>query len=386
MNLIRDEPLIMLTGPTNVPREVLHAMIKPMINYRGEEFHKLYLSLQEKLMKVLMTNNHVVIFTSSGTGGVEAALLNFLKPGERLVMPVYGLFCQRAAETALKLGVEVRTYGLGYGKAPTLGFVKTMLAENPEAKAIFIVFNETSSGVIVRDLRDICREAKRQGMLTIVDAISVLGGDHLPIDEWNIDVCITSTQKCLAAPPGISLVSVSEEALRAARKNQPRTSYFNIPLYIDRLKERKETPFTPVLPLFYALDEALNLIMKEGLEERFRRHQRCSQGLYAAVESMGLEALAREECRSNVVVAVRYPKGIEDGDFRTLLKKDYGIVVSGGLGPMEGKIFRIGSMGTISPQKVVRTILAISSCLNRLGFKNDPSSALKVAVDHLTPI
>ncbi|MFQ5712070.1 MAG: pyridoxal-phosphate-dependent aminotransferase family protein [Candidatus Geothermarchaeales archaeon] len=382
--MIEDDLLIMLCGPTNVSTMVMSSMIKPTINHRGEEFHKLYLSLEEKLKKIFMTKNDVVIFTASGTGGVEATLLNLLKSGDKLILPIYGMFCQRAADTAQKFGIEVKACKIEFGSVPTLELVKKELDENPDARAVFIVYNETSTGVTVRGLKDICLEAKRRGVLTIVDAISILGGDHLPVDAWGIDACIAGAQKCLAVPPGVVLVSVSEEALQTARENRPKTTYFNIPLYIDWLRDRAETPFTPAVPLFYALDESLHLILTEGLEERFRRHERCASAIYAALEDMGLEVFPEEKCRSNVVIAVKYPPGVKDGEFRPLLKRGSGVEVSGGMGDMKGKVFRIGCMGEVSPPKVMRTILAISNTMNRLGFKNDASSAVEAALSHLS--
>jgi aspartate aminotransferase-like enzyme len=212
-----------------------------------------------------------------------------------------------------------------------------------------------------------------------VDAISNFGGDELPVDELKVDFCIAGSQKCLAAPPGLVIVSISPRARAHIESNKERpTQYFNLPGYF-KFYERFETPFTPAVPLLFALDEAFSIILEEGMVNRIARHQRCSDAFYAAFEAMGLQLFAREGVRSRSVIAVEYPEGIEDAKFRGLLEKHFGVVITGGFGPYRGKLFRVGSMGEVSSSHVYTTVSAIGRGLTSFGFRVDLDSATEKA-------
>lgn len=389
MKMIENTNLLMITGPVAVRTSVMCGMIEPIINHRSSEFHTLYTRIEGKLKKLFGTKNDVIVITSSGTGAVEASLKNFVEPGEKIIVPIYGIYGMVGANIAEKLGVNPKRCEVEWGKAPSKEFMSRVMDENSDAKALFIVYNETSTGVTVRDLGDISKDAARRGILVIVDAISILGGDQLPVDEWEIDVCLGATQKCLGLPPGLSLISISSRALRVARKNEPSTTYFNIPAYVDFLRERKETPYTPALPLFYALDKALSLILEEGLKSRFRRHRLCASALYEAIESIGLKPLAEKSCRSNVQVVFRSPEGTNVEELVNLMRERYGVVVNcfppNAPVPLR-EMIRVGCMGEISPQMIYRTIQATSGALNDLGFKNDGVKAINVASKRLSSL
>ena len=382
----RDELLILLAGPTNVSREVLTSLAGPIIGHRGESFHTLVSSIQENLRKVFRTQNEVVVLTASGTGAVEASIVTFLRRGEKLVVPVYGVFSERLATIASKHGVDVKRYHVPEGTAPSTDLIEKALDEHQDAAALAVVYNETSTGVTVRTLDRFSKIAKDSGALFMVDAISILGGDILEVDSWGIDVCIAGAQKCLALPPVVSLVSVSEKALARGRRNEPPSTYLNLVSHVDYLRERNETPFTPAIPLFYALDEGLARIVREGLENRYRRHRVCATAFYAAFEEMGVDPLAEKEFRSQVVLSLKYPPGVSDGEFRGRLKEKYGVAVAGGMGALKGRVFRVGCMGEISAQKVIRGVSSISHCLNDLGHKNDTTTALSKAHERLSEL
>lgn len=389
MKMTENTNLLMITGPVTVRTSVMFEMIEPIINHRGSEFHALYTRIEGKLKKLFGTTSDVVVITSSGTGAVEASLQNFVKPGEKLIVPIYGIYGMIGANVAEKLGVNPKRCEVEWGKAPSKEFMSRVMDENSDAKALFIVYNETSTGVTVRDLGDISKDAAERGILVIVDAISVLGGDQLRVDEWKIDVCLGATQKCLGVPPGLSLLSISPKALRVARENEPSTTYFNIPAYVDFLREKKETPYTPALPLFRALDKALSLIFEEGLKSRFKRHRMCASALYEAMESMELKLLADKSCRSNVEVVFRSPEGINAKELVDLMREKYGVVVN--YFPPKAPVplremIRVGCMGEISPQMVYRTIQTTSGALNDLGFKNDGVKAINIASKRLSPL
>lgn len=378
--------LIMLPGPTNVRERVLHSMIKPVVNHRGDEFHGLYEGLMEKCRRVFMTRGEIVILTASGTGGVEAAALNVVRSGDKVVVPVFGEFCSRVVEHVRRAGGEAIEVRAPMGKAPKPDDVISVVEETRDLKALFVVYNETSPGVTYRWLKEVSRAAKKNGAYVVVDAISILGGDELRQDEWGIDMVVAGSQKCLALPPGLAILSVSEELREYIERDPPRTTvYFDLTKYFT-FNKRLETPFTPALPLFYALDEALELILEEGVENRVRRHKVTAEAFYSSLEAAGLEPFVDREVRSNTVIAVSYPDGVDDVAFRKRLEKEHGVVVAGGFGELRGRIFRIGNMGETNGRYVLSTVTAILSVMLRMGVKVGVSEALELAYKKLEPL
>jgi len=362
--MVVKKQLIMLPGPTNVPDRVMQAMIRPIINHRGPEFHELYSGLVEKAKYAFQTKNDVFILTSSGTGGVECALSNVLSPGDEVLVPVNGVFSQRLKEKVETFGGKPVEVPIEWGKAATPEQLDAA-ADGHDIEAIAVVYNETSTGATVRGLKEIGKIARKHNAIYIVDAVSVLGGDELPTDNWGVDICVTGSQKCLACPPGLALISVSEQAWRTIENAKSRSYYFNLPK-IREFQKRWETPFTPALPLFFALDEALDMLKEEGLEDRIRRHLICAEAFYSGVQELGLELFADEHWHSNTVIAVKNPTGIADKDIRDLMRERYGVIIAGGMGKLKGTMFRIGNMGIVSDVEVETTLEALKGALSQL--------------------
>ncbi len=247
--------LVMIPGPTNVPDSVMNAMIAPTINHRSEEFHDLYRRVQSRSQEVFRTKNEIVVLSGSGTAGVDAAVGSVLKPGDVAVVPSFGEFSSRLGESASYTGATVIAPQSPLGTAPSLEQVDIAMRDAGRVKALCVVFNETSTGVTWRKLKDLKEIASKYGALLVVDAISVLGGESLPVDELGIDICIAGSQKCLAAPPGLVILSFSESAKDAMQGVKPRTQYFDIPKYF-KFAEHAETPQTPALPLMFALERS----------------------------------------------------------------------------------------------------------------------------------
>jgi aspartate aminotransferase-like enzyme len=357
------QKLIMLPGPTNVSERVMKAMLGPIINHRGDSFRELYRGVLDKTKHLFQTEGDVVIFSSSGTGGVEAAVWNLVRPGDVVVVPVFGEFSSRLAETVEMAGGRAVRVNSEFGEVPTLEQVAKAMDEEKEFKALFLVHNETSTGVAAPYLEEASKMARDHGALSVIDAISSLGGYSIPVDRWGVDVCITGSQKCIAAPPGLALLSVSQKVEELLKKSPPKTRYFDIPRYLE-YGARGETPFTPALPLFYALDEALKELLEEGLAKRVERHDRMSSLLYDGLASMGLKAVAERSVRSRTVVASFYPPGVDDSKFRKKLAGDKGVVIAGGFGPFAGKVFRVGCMGQVNQGYIDRTLGAIRETLS----------------------
>jgi aspartate aminotransferase-like enzyme len=372
--------LLMIPGPTNVPDRILKAMAKPMINHRGSEFHDLQERIVDGLKYAFQTKADVYALTCSGTGGVEAAIFNVVDEGDEVIVPVGGVFAERMAEEVKSVGGRVVEVPLRWGSAVKASQVEEALESHPGAKAVALVYNETSTGATARELRKIGELTHRRGVLLIVDAISILGGDELKVDDWHIDICIAGSQKCLACPPGLALISVSPRAWKVMEERRARRSFYFDLLACRRFhEERRETPFTPALPLYFALDEALKMLREEGLERRIERHRRCASALYEAFESMKLSLLADPEARSNTVIAAEYPPGVDDAKFRAAMRDEFGVEVAGGMGRLKGRIFRVGSMGVVSGEDVLATVEATAKSLAKQGYKASVEEALEAA-------
>ena len=373
----------MLPGPTNVPERVLRAMFTHIINHRSQDFVELYTEVIEKTQQVFQTKNDVVALSASGTGAVEASVVNLIRKGDKVIIPVNGEFSGRLAQMLEWQGANVIKLEKPPGQNATFDQVKEAFDNNKDVKAFYVVHNETSTGTQVKYLDKISSLTSRNDAFYVVDSVSLLGGAELPVDKWKIDVCITGAQKALAAPPGISPISVSPRAKKHMIANPPPTMYFNLARYFKYYEESKHTPFTPALPLLYAYREALRIIIEEGLDTRIRRHKTCSDALYSGLSGLGLTPFAREEDRSISIIALNYLEGLEDNTFRNTLAKKFRVLVAGGFGNLKGKVFRVGCMGEVHRYHVMRTISAISSTLNMMGYKTNTVDALQVAEEKL---
>jgi aspartate aminotransferase-like enzyme len=353
-------------------------MLRPIVNHRGPEFRELHSRIIENAKYVFGTKNDLYILSSSGTGGVECAVRNICSPGAKIIVAVNGVFSQRFHESVNLLGGRSIEIPVKWGNAVSVAQVEEALKNNSSITAVAIIYNETSTGVTTPNLKQIGELCRRYGALFLVDAISIQGGVPLPVDEWGVDICITGSQKCLMTPPGLALISVSEKAWEVI-KRAPRSYYFDLQLCKEFYEKNKETPYTPAVTLFYALDEALQMIREEGLDARFKRHATCANAMYAAVDAMGLQLYARKEVRSTTVLAMNYPTGIEDRNFRTALNKKFRVVVAGGMGKTHGQLFRIGVMGSVSEFEILSTATAVESVLIEQGHKLKPGEGVSAA-------
>lgn len=375
----------MLPGPTNVPERVMRSMITPMINHRSDDFVELYQDAVEKTKKVFQTDGEAVCLSASGTGAVEAGVINLIKKGDKVIIPVNGEFSGRLAQMLEWAGANVIKLETTPGQNATFDDVKAAFDNNKDVKAFYCVWNETSTGTMIKYLDKIKDLTARNDSYYVVDGVSIVGGEELYVDKWGIDVCMTGAQKAFAAPPGISPIVVNKRAKKYMMENPPSTMYFNLSRYFKYYEEAKHTPFTPALPLLYAYREALSIILEEGLDARIRRHRICSQALYSGLSAIGLTPFAKEDARSTVVVALNYLEGLEDKKFRNTLAEKFRVLVAGGFGNLKGKVFRVGCMGEVNKYHVMRTISSISSTLDMMGYKTNPD-ALRVAEEKLKPL
>lgn len=376
------EYLAMLPGPTNVPNRVMNAMLAPIINHRSEDFRILYKRVIEKTQKVFETTGDIILLTTSGTGAVEASVVNLIKKGDKAIIPVNGEFSTRLADLIDSWGGTAIRITAPLGENPPIEKIEEAFEANKDVKALYAVYNETSTGTTIRYMDKLGNLCGKYGSFYIADAVSILGGDELPVDKWNIDICITASQKALAAPPGVSPISINERTKKYMKSNVSPILYLNLNRYFKYYLEHTETPFTPALPLYYAFDEALNLVLEEGMSKRIERHRICADAFYSSLSTLGLTPFAKDDARSNVIIALNYRDGMDDKKFRTLLSEEFKVLIAGGFGNLKGKVFRIGSMGEVGRYHVMRTISSIYSAMKMLGIDAN-EKALSVAEEKL---
>lgn len=355
-----------IPGPTPCPPEVLQAMAKQMINHRGSEFVKILNRVTDKLKQAFMTKNDVFVLTGSGTGGMEAAVVNTLSPGDKVLAVSIGSFGDRFASIAKTFGADIIPMNVEWGKAADPDAIRRALQTDGKIKAVLVTHNETSTG-ITNDLATISRVVKEFDKLLLVDTISGMSSIKCPVDEWHLDVAISGSQKGWMVPPGLVFVSVSPEAWKAhAIAKMPR-SYWDF-TQAKRYLERGQTPWTPAVSIVFAMDVALDLMLKEGLANIFARHARVGKAARAGVKSLGLSLFADEKYASDTVTAVTAPEGLDVRELRRILREEHKVVLAGGQGKIEEKIFRIGHLGWVTEGDIATVISALKVALPQAGF------------------
>ncbi|WP_456327298.1 pyridoxal-phosphate-dependent aminotransferase family protein [Archaeoglobus sp.] len=365
--------LLMIPGPVHLHERIQLAMAKPMIGHRTKDFSEILQYCTEMLKKLFGTKHDVFIISGSGTAGMEAAIACFSKV-KRITCIDNGKFGDRLGKIAERY-TEVDVVRFEWGKSIELDEVEKSLSEGSEALAF--VHNETSTGIL-NPAKELAKIAKKYDALVIMDGITSVGGDYVAMDEWGIDVAIVGSQKCIGAPPGLSAVAVNDRAWEFYNEKCP--FYLDLKAYKKKLEDW-QTPYTPAVSLFFALQEALKIIEEEGIENRIRRHRELSAFVRKWVEEAGLELfpeLNEYSQYSNTVTAIKMPEGITDKELRGELKERYGILVSGGQEHLKGKIFRIGTMGNVTIRDVVTTLSCIERILVKKGIIKPVLSEIEV--------
>jgi serine---pyruvate transaminase len=363
-------------GPTPVPPQVLAAMAEPVVHHRSPDFRPVYERCLARLQEVCRTEADVLLFTSSGTGAFESAVVNLVSPGERHLVVSAGSFGERWVSMTTAYGAEVDRVAYAWGETPDADDVRSRLAER-EAKAVWIVQSETSTGVVA-DVQSLAAAAKEHGALVVVDAVSSLGAVPCETDAWGLDVVVSASQKALMTPPGVGLAAVSQTALDAAGST-PRF-YFD---WQRTLKAQRafDAPYTPAVSVVAALDVALGLLLEEGLDAAFERHVRLGRAARAGAKAMGLELFSPDEDRSAVVTAVRVPDGIDSGDVIRAARDRFGMTLANGQGDLKGRIVRIGHIGWFDVFDITSALAAIELVLAELGADVERGVAVTAALE-----
>jgi len=360
-------------GPTPVPPEVLAAMAAPVVHHRSPDFRPIYERCLARLRDVCRTRSDVLLFTASGTGAFESAVVNLVSPGEPHLVVSAGSFGERWAAMTTAYGAGVDQLRYEWGETPDPDDVRARLAER-EAKAVWVVQSETSTGVVA-DIQAIAAAAKEAGALVVVDAVSSLGAVPCETDAWGLDVVVSGSQKALMTPPGLGLAAVSDTAL-AATGSTPRF-YFDWTRTRDA-QRKLDAPFTPAVSLVAGLDVALGLLLDEGLDAAFERHVRLGRAARAGVKAMGFELFSPDEDRSAVVTAVRSP---DSAEIISGLRTRFGITLAGGQGDLKGKIFRIGHIGWFDVFDITTALAAIEIVAADLGADIERGVAVTAALE-----
>jgi len=368
---------LLTPGPTPVPPKVLAAMSQPVVHHRSPDFRPVYDRTLARLKEVFRTEADVLLFGSAGTGAMESAVANLCSPGERVLVVSAGHFGERWRAIASSYGTALETLEYAWGEVPSADDLAGRLADLGGAKAVFVTHSETSTGVVC-DLQALAAAASEHGALSIVDAVSSLGAVPVETDAWGLDVVLSGSQKALMTPPGLAMISASEQAW-AARGDSPR-------FYFDWERTRKaqgalDAPFTPPVSIVAGLDVALDLLLGAGLDAVFERHARLGRACREGAKAMGLELFSPDEDRSAVVTAIRAPEGIDATELVLALRDRFGITIANGQGPLKGKIFRIGHIGYFDVFDITTALAAVELVLADLGADIERGVAVTRALE-----
>ena len=383
LNSIAPERILLGAGPSNVDPRVLQVLSHPPVGHLDPSFLKIMDEVRQMLCIVFQTNNKLT-FPLSGTGsaGMEASLVNTIEPGEKVMVFVNGYFGERMCEMVERIGGELIRVDCEWGRGFDQDEMRRLIKKH-SPKVVAVVHAETSTGVLqpLDALSDLTYEID---CLLVVDCVTSLGGVPIFVDEWGWDVAYSGTQKCLGCPPGLSPITFSERAVEKMRrrKRKPSSWYYDAMLISNYWGEERAYHHTAPISMVYALREALRLLLEEGLTKRWTRHAQNGEALITGLEALGLKLFVSKEFRMPCLIAVCIPEGVDDVKVRSYLLNEFNIEIGAGLGPLKGKIWRIGLMGYSSQRKNVLLLLsALGAALRSQNFKADISSAISAAIE-----
>ena len=364
---------LMAPGPTPVPIDVLLEGAKDTIHHRTPQFDRIFTEAVKGTKEVFRTENDLFILASSGTGAMEMALTNIVNPGEKIIVCTVGKFGERWQEIAKAIGAEIVLVSGEYGDFYTPEMVEKALKENPDAVAVFTTLSETSTGTVM-DIEGISKVVKAAGKLIAVDGISGLVAEPCETDKWGLDIVVTGSQKGFMLPPGLAFISVSKAAIEKAQNTKTTSFYFNLKKYL-----KDPLPWTPAVNLIYQQRLAVEMLLKEGMENIWARHAVMGKATREAIKAMGLELFSKRP--GNVLTSVKVPEGVPGGKIVSIMRDEYGVTIAGGQGTMKGNIFRIAHLGYMSDYDVVIALTALEKVLRKLGRHVEYGIGAQVAME-----
>jgi aspartate aminotransferase-like enzyme len=353
-----------IPGPTPLPDRVVRAMSRPMIDHRGPEFAAILSEISAGAKRVFKTSNDLLLLTSSGTGGLESAVANLVSPGDEVVVALCGNFGERFAALAVAYGAQVHRLESEWGRPVDPGDLKAFLQRHPNARVLLLTHNETSTG-LTNPLRELARAGRDADRIVVVDGVSSISSIEIEADAWGVDVAVSGSQKGWMAPPGLALVSVSDRAWAQQAKARSPRFYFDWK-ESKTWAEKGMTPFTPAIPVAFAMQEGLRMLEEEGLSKVYERHARLARATQAGLQALGFQLYAQDGYRSNTVTSAVPPQGVDVNALRNLIDTRYGVVIAGGQGKMAGKMVRVGHLGAVAEGDIVQVIWAIEQALDEL--------------------
>jgi aspartate aminotransferase-like enzyme len=362
-------------GPTPVPETVLAAAAEPIIHHRTPEFSKIFMETTEALKAVFGTKEDVFILTASGTGAMEASVVNTLSPGDKVITINAGKFGERWGNICKAYGIAYKEIIVEWGKDYRKEQLEAELQAMPDAKAVFCQLSETSTGAIF-DVRGFGEVVARTGAILVVDGISGTGATPCPMDEWNVDIMVSGSQKSFMIPPGLAYVAFSPKAWKLVDTAKCPKFYFDAKKAKKNLLD-KTTPWTPAISLVIQQKKALDIIMGMGLEKLFAHHRLLGEAMRAGVKALGLELLAEKP--GNILTAVKTPAGIEGGKIVKTMQNKYMAYIAGAQDPMKGKFFRIAHLGYMGGFDIVTALIALEMTLADLGYAFETGASVKAA-------
>ncbi|MBA2522713.1 MAG: alanine--glyoxylate aminotransferase family protein [Solirubrobacterales bacterium] len=374
---VYNKQYLMTAGPTPLPPAVSQVMAEPILYHRAPAFIDIYQRVLDRLPPVFQTDNDVLCFASTGSGALESAVANLVRPGDPALVASCGKFGERWAELCEAFGADLTHEAFEWGTKVDPTRLDEVLAGMPaKPKVVFTTQSETSTGVL-NDIAAIAEVARNHGAILCVDAVSGLGAANLPQDDWGVDVVVSGSQKSLMCPPGLGFASVSQRALDLAAEAPGGRYYFDWNKTAGgQRKSPPDSPFTTAVTLFRGLDVALDLIEAEGLDNVFARHATLARAARAGIEGLGLERFGPDDPDANVVTAARLPDGIDGAKVPKLTRDRYGVTVAGGQGHLKGEIVRIAHCGYYGAFDIVIALAALEMALRDLGHDAEPGSGV----------
>jgi len=352
-------------GPTPVPESVMLRMAEPIIHHRNPEFREILTRVHANLQYLFQTAQPVMVLSCSGTGGVESTFVSLFSPGDKIISVNGGKFGERWVKMPKTFGLTVVEHKVAWGTAPGVDDIRALLKQHPDAKAVYLVHSETSTGAAtdVQKLAGVIREESKA--LVCVDGITAVGAHEMRFDEWGIDVCVTGSQKGLMIPPGLAFIALSPRAVAAMEDSTMPRFYLDLKKALKSWKEN-DTPWTPAVSLVVGVDAALQMIRAEGIENTWDRHRTLATALRAGIEAIGLKLFSSTP--SFAVTPVWVPEGVEWKKFNGTLKARHGITIAGGQDEFQGKIFRISHLGYYDALDMVTIMAAIEWTLAECSY------------------
>jgi aspartate aminotransferase-like enzyme len=367
---------LLAPGPTPIPPDVLQAIGRPIIHHRTPEFEALFARVRTGLAELIETRSEVIVLAASGTGALEAAVVNLCSPGDEVIVVRCGKFGERWGDIARAFGVTVHAIDAPYGDTVEPVRVEAALAQHPQARALFVTQSETSTGVL-EDVEAYAALTRRTETLCVVDTVSSLGVVPCPMDDWGIDVVVAGSQKGLMCPPGLGFVAMNDRAWRAAERATCPRFYWDLPTE-RRWQAKNQGQFTPAVSLLAGLDVALGLLRAEGLPEVFRRHDRLARAARAGAQALGLSLFARAT-PSPAVTAIVAPSGADGEAVVRMYGAEHNVTIAGGQGEMKGKLFRLAHLGWVDEADLIVGLAVLERVLLGLGVPVEMGAAVAAA-------